>query len=357
MDILKESIGGNMVQEHLLALGIIAASFVLAAIVKRVANSWLRKWAQNTQTKIDDIIIELLYWPLYWVVVVIGTYIGLNALALPEWLGKLVHGFTVLAASLVVALALSRLVNLLFEHFVSRLAERTDSRLDDQIVPVLRRTIMGIIWIVAILLILDNFGYDVTALITGLGLGGLALAMASKDTLSNVLGGLTIFLDQPFRIGDVVEVKDTTGTVEEVGLRTTRIRTFEGHLVTIPNALAASSVISNISARPKLRVRFVLGLAADTPTGKCHESIGAISEAIKAVDGVTEDEPSVVFTEFAESSLNFQITYYLANDAAILDAKHAVNLNIKDNLEAIGVEMPFPTITLDAPDLTVKAAA
>ena len=348
MRILNYTFLNNSVEDYLIAGILIAGGFGIAKLVKKLSDGALARWAEKTENKVDDIVLKLIQWPLYWLIVIFGVYTALISLKIPDWSSALVRGLMVLSASLVVALTISKFIDITFNTYIASFAERTDNRLDDQIVPVLRRGFKFILWLMTILLVVDNFGYDVTALITGLGLGGLALAMAAKDTLTNVLGGLTIFIDQPFRINDVVTMMGTTGTVEEVGLRTTRVRTFEGHLVSIPNAAAATSKVENISERPKIRVRFNLGLHYDTPISKCREAVDLIVSAVKAFDRVL-DEPSVYFLEFGDSSLGFQVTYYLDAAASAFEAKHAINMSIKQALGAADIEFAFPTVTIDAP--------
>ena len=352
MEFLDEVYWNNSVKSYLVSIGIVVTSVVVAVLLRRLCRSWFKDLAEKTTTKLDDILLELIERPLIWLVVILGLFSGLNVLSLPEWLGSLLHKGMVLATALVVALALSRLIEIIFKEYIEKLASRTESRLDDQVLPVLRKTSKAALWIMAVVIVLDNFGYDVMALITGLGLGGLALAMASKDTLSNILGGFTIFMDRPFEVGDAVSVKGVKGSVEEVGLRATRIRTYDGALVTIPNSSAADSVIENISARPTMRVLFKLGLVYDTPADKCRKAVELIGKVIEEAEGTCR-EPSVHFVAFGDSALEYQVIYHVETSASLLEVKHAVNLGIKEAIETEGIGMAFPTVTIDAPGLKV----
>ncbi len=353
---LNTEFWGNTIKAYLISIGMIICSVIVAWIVKRVSKTWLRKMATKTKTKVDDIFLELVDGPLYSLLIVIGSYNGLIMLNFSERTGVMLHHAMILASSFVIVMTAIRLVKILFDTYVSKYAEKTESRLDDQIIPVMRRALKIVVVILAVLLVLDNFGFDVMALITGLGLGGLALAMAAKDTLSNVLGGVTIFIDQPFQIGDVIDLKGTVGKVEEVGLRTTRVRTFTGHLVTVPNSAAATSIIENISARPSIRVRFNIGLEYSTTLEKCRESVDLVVDAVGKIEGVLED-PGMYFVEFGESTLDFQLTYYIDTSASFFGVKHAVNLAIKEALGEAGISMAFPTVTIDAPEDMFKASA
>lgn len=327
---------GNSVRGYLVALGVVVAGAILASVARRICARSLAGWAARTKTPVDDAVLRLIHWPLYSVLVIVGAYLAVSSLVTPSWVQTLFYGLLVLSTALVVAVALSRITDIFFETTLQRLVDGTSSRMDDQAVPVLRRTAKGTLWTVALLLVLDNFGYDVMALIAGLGLGGLALAMASRDTLSNVLGGVTIFVDAPFQVGDTVGMTGVRGEVEEVGLRTTRVRTVEGHLVTIPNSAAATSIIENVSARPTTRVSFPLGLARETSLAKCREAVDLVQAAIGQVEGV-EGEPTVEFSEFLDARLGFQVAYHVARASSLGAVKHEVNLRIKEALEGAGI--------------------
>lgn len=350
--ILNTVFWNNTVKEYLISLAVIIVAAIAARIIKRVSRTWLKSWAEKTATQADDIILELVDWPLYMLLVILGSYQAVMMLEIPERAQVLTHHAMVLASALVTVLTVNRLVHIVFETYATKMAEKTESRMDDQILPVLRRFIKGLLWVLAVLLVLDNFGFDVMALITGLGIGGIAVAMAAKDTLSNMLGGITIFIDQPFKIEDVVKLGGHLGKVEEVGLRTTRLRTFEGHLVTIPNSIAASSNIENVSERPSIRVRFNMGLTYDTTLEKCREAVDLVVKAVSGVEGVLGDSdgPAVHFVAFNDSTLDFQLTYYIDLEFGFFDVKHAANLAIKETLTEADISMAFPTVTLDAPE-------
>ena len=321
---------GNSVRAYLFALGMTLAGFLLASLARRLCARALTGWAARTKTALDDAVLQLVHWPLFWVLGLVGAYLGSRTLVLPEWAQRSLFGLLILSTALVVALTLSRLIDVVFATTVQRFVAATESRMDDQVVPILRRSAKGALWTLAALLVLDNFGYDVMALITGLGLGGLALAMASRDTLTNVLGGLTIFIDAPFQVGDTIDVKGVRGCVEEVGLRTTRVRTGDGHLVTIPNSAAGTSIIENLSARTSTRVALTLGLARDTPGAKCREAVDVVRAVLAQVEGV-QPEPSVLVAEFSAAPA-VQVTYHVAPPSKAGDARHEVNLALRDAL-------------------------
>ncbi len=346
---LAVSWAGNTTQSYLISVGIILAGFIAAIVARGVTKRWLRKWAEDSKTQIDDIALELIDRPLYWLLIIFATYQAVKRLALSPAVYAVLWRVALLAGTLVVVIALSRLLTMVFETYGEKFAERTESKMDDQVLPILRRLSKVLLWTLATLLVLDNIGFDVMTLITGLGIGGLAIAMAAKETIAHLLGGITIFVDQPFRVGDSVNLSGTSGKVEEVGLRTTRVRTWEGNLVIIPNATTANSKVENISERPKIRVRFILGLHCATPVDKCRAAVDGVVEAIQGATETT-DEPVCQFVSFSDSAFDFQVTYYVPASASLNDVKHAVNLAIVDALGSAGVSLAFPTVSVDLPE-------
>jgi MscS family membrane protein len=253
--------------------------------------------------------------------------------------------FLVVAWSVVGAVALSRLLNGLALHYLRRYAVEKDDALYRQLVRMFRSAIGVVIWAVAGLFIVSNLGFNVSSLLAGLGLGGLAVAMAAKDTLSNVFGSFTILVNGPFMVGEMVKYQGQEGTVEDIGLRDTRIRLFNGNLVSVPNSMAPTSVIENISRRPRFRVLFSIGLVYQTAADKLDRVVELVRQAVRAEAG-TSEEVMVHFLEFGESALQVQVIYYIEDASRILDARHGVNKRIKDSLDRAGFDMAFRTVTV-----------
>ena len=249
---------GNTVQEWLVALGIIFGSYILGKIVYWIFSGFARKLTARTKTNIDDIIIDLIEEPIVASIFASGIWFGLNMLVLPEALDKVISRSYSVLIWLLIGWLLVRLFNAFYRNVMIPWAEKTDNDLDDQIMPILGRAVRSIIWIMAIIIGLDSAGYNIGALIAGLGIGGLALAMAAKDTVSNIFGGFTIFTDKPFKLGDRIVINGVDGTVSEIGLRSTRITTLAGRMVTMPNSSFADSPVENISVEPNRKHRWSL---------------------------------------------------------------------------------------------------
>jgi MscS family membrane protein len=196
-------------------------------------------------------------------------------------------------------------------------------------------------------------GYSVGSLLAGLGIGGFAVAMASKDTVANLFGSLVIFLDKPFQIGDWIEMESTEGTVEEVGLRTTRIRTFANSLVTVPNLLFTSHTVNNWSRMKKRRIKMTIGITYSTSAKKVDELVNRIRQLIENDEHIRNDFYLVNFDSFGPSSLGIFVYCFTAttNWADFLQAKQEFMLNIMDCVKELGLEFAFPTQSIHVESL------
>lgn len=231
---------------------------------------------------------------------------------------------------------------------LNKRAEATENKMDDQLIPFIVEIAKIITYIFALVIVMGNvFEVDITALAAGLGIGGIALAMASKESLENLLGSFTIFFDQPFTVGDTVTVGTVTGTVEKVGFRSTRIRTFDKSLVTVPNKKMIDAELDNLGMRPVRRVKFNIGLTYET----APEQIKAIVTDIQAMINQhpkTNQEGKVRFQEFGSSSLDILVMYFVDspkwND--LIDVKEDVNYKIMEIVKKHKSDFAFPSTTV-----------
>jgi MscS family membrane protein len=231
---------------------------------------------------------------------------------------------------------------------LNKRAEATENKMDDQLIPFIVEMAKIITYLFALVIVMGNvFEIDITALAAGLGIGGIALAMASKESLENLLGSFTIFFDQPFTVGDTVTVGTVTGTVEKVGFRSTRIRTFDKSLVTVPNKKMIDAELDNLGLRPVRRVKFNIGLTYETAS----EQIKAIVTDIQAMINQhpkTNQDGRVRFQEFGSSSLDIMVMYFVDspkwND--LIDVKEDVNYKIMEIVKKHNSDFAFPSTTV-----------
>ncbi|MCP4980136.1 MAG: mechanosensitive ion channel [Gammaproteobacteria bacterium] len=244
----------NTLQAWLIGFGIIVASIVLSKAVYWVFSRIVRAFTRRSKTQPDDIIVDMAEEPVVFMIMASGIWFSLKSLTFPERLEVAIGNSYHALVALLVGWLLSRLFDALYRQYLIPLVESSDADPDDQLALIISKGVKIIIWSMAFIIGMNNADYDVVALIAGLGIGGLALVMAAKDTVSNIFGGFTILTDKPFSIGDRVKVSGFDGTVAEIGLRSTRLKTLDGCIVTIPNSTFADSAVENVSWEPSPKV-------------------------------------------------------------------------------------------------------
>lgn len=335
----------NTISQWGISLIIILLSVILGRVIVWLFSNVVKKITSKTKGKLDDIIVEMLQQPLVFALSIFGIWLGVSQLTFPEtmlvWLGKVYH----ILITINVTWLIARLLDAIIKEYIVPLTEKTESTLDDQVIPIVRKGLRSTIWILGIIIALNNAGYDVTALIAGLGIGGLALAMAAKDSVSNIFGGIMIFTDKPFKIGDRIKINGFDGTIEEIGIRTSRMRTLENRLVTIPNAVFIGNMIENISAEPTRKVILNIGLVYHTKAEQMEKAITLLKE-IGMSNQHVEDDILISFNNFGDFSLGILFIYYIKKESDILETQTEINLEILKQFNANGLEMAFPTQTL-----------
>ena len=240
---------------------------------------------------------------------------------------------------------LSRVVDALISEVIMPITEKSESSFDNQLIPVIQKGVRSIIWALGVIIGLDNIGFDITAMIAGLGIGGLALALAAQDSVKNIFAGIMIFLDKPFKIKDRIQVDGFDGTVEEVGLRSTRLRTLEGRIVTIPNSRFTDNSVTNVTSQPALKVKLNLGLTYDTNEDDMQKAIDILEDIVKNQDAITDDY-AAGFNGFGDFSLNIIFIYYVRPESHGLNTQTLVNKEILKRFNKEGLEFAFPTQTI-----------
>ncbi len=344
-EILTGEFLGNTGEAWLIALFLAVGAVVGAKIAYWVFARVSRTLARKTKTALDDIVLDMIEEPIAIMLSFVGIRFALGTLSFPEgletWIGYVFNVVMILA----VAWLVSRLFDALFKQYVVAWAEKSDTDLDDQLLPIVQKVAKAVIWGVALIIALDNAGYDVGALVAGLGIGGLAFALAAKDTIANIFGGLTIFTDKPMTLNDRVRIAGYDGVVREVGIRSTRIETLDGTVVTVPNSKFADSPVENVSLEPSRKVKVKLGLVYDTTPEEMDKAMELL-KGITAGNQNLEEKVIVSFTEFGDFSLNLLLIYYITKGADILETQSAINRAILTEFNDHGLDFAFPTQTL-----------
>lgn len=329
------------------AIGLMVVGWAVKRLLVNTLVNGLLHLARKTKTDLDDLMVEAIRPPLG-AIAILGGFFG-AALVLKFPVRPVnVHGFVMgilrTTAILIMAWALYRGVKVV-THMLYKLTKKTESDLDDQLVPFVEKFLKIVTVILAFVMVVREWGYDINGLLAGLGLGGLAFALAAKDTLANVFGSVMIITDRPFSIGDWIKTPQVEGTVEEIGFRSTKVRTFANSLVSVPNSLIASAVVENWSRMQKRRISYKLGVTYETTVSQMKESVARIKDIIANHTGIRQDFWLVYFTDFNDSSLDIMIYCFTETTiwAEYLKVREDLNLKIMNALEEIGVSVAFPT--------------
>ena len=341
---LDQSYIGNTVQEYLLVLGAILLGILLIKVVKRVVLKRIEKWIGQTETDVDDYLFEsfdkfvvpIVYFSIIYVAVGTLNVSGFVENAIEAAFIVIITYFSVRLISSIVLLGLRKYV---------RRQENGEEKIK-QLGGVML-IINIVIWALGFVFLFDNLGYDVTAIITGLGIGGIAIALAAQNILGDLFNYFVIFFDRPFEVGDFLVIGDKNGIVEKIGIKTTRIRTLSGEELVFSNADLTNSRIHNYKKMQRRRILFSVGVTYETPAEKLRQIPGVLKEIIESKDELV-DFDRAHFKEFGDSSLNFEIVYYInsAEYAVYMDIQQDYNFQIYEKFEEMGVDIAFPTRTL-----------
>ena len=311
MEFLDIEFLGNPVMEWMIALAWALGGVIAGRLVYRWFSRRMKALAAKSETQLDDIIVDQVEEPLSLSVVLLGLWFGYDHLHFGgETDAFMDHVFSI-AVALNVTWMAARLVDSVLGNLFMGAAEKSSSQMMSQVAPILRKTLRSTVWILGFIMALNNAGYDVAALLAGVGIGGLAMGLAAKDFVANIFGGITVFVDQPFLVGDRVQVAGVDGTVTEIGIRSTRIKTLAGRIVTIPNHKFTDSLVENVTAEPARKIRLDLGLTYDSKPDQIEQAIGILTEIIEKHIG-TEDDTLIWFSGFGDFSLNVSAIYYLS---------------------------------------------
>ncbi len=343
---LDVSVLGNPLWQYLAALLYVVLAFYASKLLDGLIQAQLRRLAAKTETKLDDLILELVRGPVKIVAFVILLHLGLRVFAWPDWAETFISN----ALKIVVAGSLTyvtlKFVDLSVGLWEKRVEGAGEAVLDMQIFPVIRKSLKVFVVIVAVLVTSQNLGMNVTGLLASLSIGGLAVGLAAQDTLSNLFGAVALFADKPFRVGDRIQLDAIDGTVEAIGLRSTRIRNLDGHLVSVPNRTMANANLINISSQPNIKTVMNVGLTYDTPVEK-------IRRAMQIIEDIYRPHPKtadliISFNKFESSSLNILVVHWWDSTdfKDYLTYFQELNLELKRRFDAEDIRFALPTQTL-----------
>ncbi len=343
---------GNTLENYILALAVmllfVGAGQLFSATIVRI----LKKLASKTETIIDDVLVNILEAPTVFALFIVGFKLMANFITFGVR-GTQIHANIVEILIVIdIIWACMRLTDVFVEHYLSPLTAKSKSKLDDHLLPFVRKFFKIVIVVIGVIFLIKNMGYDVTSLVAGLGIGGLAFALAAQPLLSNLFGGISIIADKPFQIGDRIRVDQKfEGVVKEMGMRSTTIRTPTDTFVQIPNNLIATTAVENLSATSDNGVKytFEIGLEYSTSAEKVEEALEIIRDILNKHANIVKSKdvnPYVSFWDFKDYYLKISGGYAIspANTAGV--TRTNINLEIKRRFEKAGIQFAFPTQTV-----------
>ncbi len=347
IDILRETkLLDEPLWKYFASLIYIVLAFYIAKILDFIVNAWLKHLASKTDTKYDDLLLELLRGPVKVVAFVIFLNIGLGLFDWPPHAQLLMSRGLIVVVSCSMTYVTLKLVDLLLGIWREKNVSAQDKLFAEHLFPLIRKAAKAVIVTSAVLVTADNLEIRITSVLAGLSIGGLALGLAAQDTVANLFGAVAIFLDKPFHIGDRVKILSVDGTVEGIGLRSTRVRSLDGHLVTIPNKTMGNEIITNVTRRPTIKTEMNIGLTYDTPVEKVKRATIILEEVFRSTPKTSD--LIISFNKFGDSALNLLVVHvWNGTDAkAHFAAMQELNLKIKERFDAEKIEFAYPTQTI-----------
>ncbi|MGV3538752.1 MAG: mechanosensitive ion channel family protein [Rufibacter sp.] len=333
----------NTVLDYLIAAGNIVIGLLLAKSFKHIFLERIKRWTRHTKTHIDDYVVEAIDRFVVPAVYFFLVVAGINYLTLSEKLQNVLKVVSTVVVTYLFVRLISSTILMLLRTYV-RKQERGEEKVKQ--LGGLMLIINSVIWIVGLLFLFDNMGYNVTTIITGLGIGGIAIALAAQNILGDVFNYFVIFFDRPFETGDFIIIDDKMGTVDYIGIKTTRVKSLSGEQLVFSNSDLTNSRIHNYKQMMRRRVVFKLGVTYQTSLEDLRLLPGLLEGIIKEQAPIQFDRAH--FSSYGDSSLDFEMVYYVLSDQynTYMDIQQAINLRIFEEFQQRGIEFAYPTRTL-----------
>lgn len=333
----------NTVQNYLIATGVIVVGILVLRIFRKAILRRLKIWAESTETTFDDYLVngfEKFGMPLLNIGVM---YSAIQYLTLSERANKIVHNALIVVVTFYIIRLITTSLRIMLESYVKH-RDGGEEKLKQ--IKGLMIVVKIVIWATGLVFLFDNLGYDVTAVITGLGIGGIAVALAAQNILGDLFNYFVIFFDRPFEIGDFIVLDTKSGNVEHVGIKTTRIKSISGEQIIVSNTDLTNSRLHNFKRMEKRRILFNLGVTYQTPPEKLKQLPELIKTTIESVEFAEFDRAH--FAAYGDFSLNFEIVYFVTNPEfkVYREVQQAINFKLYEAFAQLGVEFAYPTQTI-----------
>jgi MscS family membrane protein len=333
-------------KELLVAVLIFAVFLIAARLLRYILVTWGPRFTAFTATDLDDRILQRVTPPVSLLVICAGLYIAIRSLPLPDKVQLVCSGLVFVLNIVILTNAAYQATDEFLKWYAARLAGQDKGGLERQLMPLLEKVVSIFLIGTALIITLKHFRYDILSLVTALGIGSLAIGLAAKDTLANMISGFTLMIDRPFRIGDRIQLAaGQFGDVADIGLRSTKIKTGDNTLLIIPNSELCNSTLINMAfpdVRSKVKIPIGVGYGSDVTMVK-----NLLTEIALSVPGVeAAPQPEAFFVSFGESSLNMSLFFWVIDYNQILPVTDGVNTAIIHRFRESGIDIPYPTRTV-----------
>lgn len=321
-------------------------TFVVAMLIPSIIGIFQKRVTRRTKTDLDDLLLQELKKPLRNIILITGITNSVLHLTILEPFRIYFEGARFIIVVWIGMVFALTIVGCIVEWYNRTIAIKTETTLDDEFLPLFQKILKIVIVISAVVIVLSHFNFNVTSLVAGLGVGGLAISLAAKDTLSNMISGFTIMIDRPFRVGDhIILQSGDRGVVENIGLRSTKIQLYEKNVLVVPNAeMVNSRVINRHYPDTEQRISTLIGISYDSDTDKATE---IIFDVLAKIDAVLENpKPQILFKEFGDSSKNFDVRWWIGSLSDYLGTLDQFHRNVEKAFANHNIEIPFPTRTI-----------
>ena len=341
---LENELWGNTIENWGISILIILGAIIIVKLLSLLGKKVIKPFVTGTDNHLDDVIFYSLEAPVKFAIILLGIWIAIHRLVYPDSFVKVVDN----AYSILIVLDITWFFGRLFSSLLQVYWGKQSNGQANKMMPIIKRTILVIVWLIGIVMALSNVGVNISALLGTLGIGGIAFALAAQDTVKNVFGAFTILTDKPFSIGDTIRVDSYEGTVVDVGVRSTKIMNYDKRIITFPNYKITDTSIVNISSEPMRRVVLNLGLTYDTTSEKMKEALELLKSIPKRIENVSSNPSDIVavFTEYSDSALVIMYIYFIEKQGDILGVTSNMNMEILAAFNKAGLNLAFPTRTV-----------
>ncbi|AEW03373.1 MscS Mechanosensitive ion channel [Niastella koreensis GR20-10] len=350
----EQVIGGNTLLNWLIAIGIVMVSWIVVRIVRVVLFKRFKDYSSRTRSTLDDFIVHLTEGALLPALYLGSLYAGITYLTLSPKVNKILHVVVLVVITFIIIKTITSALNYLINNALGNDAEDVEKKRQARGIILI---INIVLWIIGLVFLINNLGYNITSVVTGLGIGGVAIALASQAILGDLFNYFVIFFDKPFEVGDFIIVDDKMGSIEYIGVKSTRIRTLSGEQLICSNTNLVNARIHNYKRMEKRRVVFTFNIVYNTSPDKVAKIPGMVKEIIQLQETTLFDRAH--FSAFGQFSLTFEVVYYVlsADYNLYMDRQQAIYLAILNAFKKENISFALPTQTLlfnDGPFSTQK---